>query len=79
MDNNQKINALDGIKGICACIIASCWHYQHFTPAESPFYSFLKLFYDYGYLAVEMFFVFSGFGMTIGYESRIIKNAITID
>lgn len=70
---NQRLNSVDGIKGICACIVAFVWHYQHFTPGGSPFYHILKPFYEHGYLAVEIFFMFFGFGMLIGYDHKIIS------
>ena len=66
--------SLDGLKGLLACVIAFVWHYQHFQPIGSPFYTILKPFYDYGYLGVEIFYMLSGFGMILGYEKRIAES-----
>lgn len=71
-----RMYSIDGLKGILACIVAFVWHYQHFLPIGSPFYCVLKPFYEHGYLAVEFFYMISGFGMVLGYESRIISGEI---
>ncbi len=55
LEKQTRIRALDGVKGICACVVAFMYHYQHFQPLESPFYRIFKLFYDKGDLAVEIF------------------------
>ncbi len=75
----QKERALDGMKGIAACIVAFVWHYQHFgvMGADSPLYTFLKASYDYGWLMVELFFMLSGFGMMMGYKDRITEGKLS--
>lgn len=75
----MKIKGIDGLKGIGACVIAFCWHYQHFAPQNgTPFYSLFSFFYTYGLFMVEIFFMLSGFGMVLGYERKILDNKITI-
>lgn len=75
--DRSHLTALDGLKGLCACIIAFIWHYQNFEPEISPLYSLFKPFYDHGYMCVEVFFMLSGFGMILGYEKRILDGAVT--
>lgn len=77
MEKRTRLDSFDGIKGICACVIAFVWHYQHFAPEVYPFSSVLKLFYDCGLYAVEIFFVLSGFGMMIGYGEKIGNGKVT--
>ena len=56
------LGAIDGMKGIGACIIAFFWHYQHFKPQDgSPFFSAFPMSYKYGSFMVELFFMLSGF------------------
>lgn len=60
---------LDAARGLAA-IAVLVWHYQHFflplqldssTRSVQPLYSILKMFYIYGALAVQFFWVISGF------------------
>ena len=75
--NNGHLGAIDGLKGIGACIIAFFWHYQHFSPPDgSPFFSLFPMCYKYGSFMVELFFMLSGFGMMIGYSERVIGRSI---
>lgn len=73
---SQRIFCLDGLKGVCACIIAFFWHYQHFSPEVFPMYSVFKPLYDAGNVFTDVFFLLSGFGMVLGYEERILKNQV---
>lgn len=74
----NRLYSIDGLKGVSACIIAFCWHYQHFSPQEGfPFYRLFELFYLYGYLMVEVFFMLSGFGMALGYEKKIQNDSLS--
>ena len=74
---NRRLTAIDGMKGIGACIIAFFWHYQHFKPQNgSPFFSIFPVSYKSGYLMVELFFMLSGFGMMLGYSERVTGRLI---
>ena len=76
--NSGHLSAIDGMKGIGACIIAFFWHYQHFKPENgSPFFSVFPMSYRYGSFMVELFFMLSGFGMMLGYSERIISHTIS--
>ena len=77
--NTKHLDALDGLKGIAACIIAFAWHYQHFGVAGelSPFYKVMPVSFNHGYLMVEVFFMLSGFGLMAGYKDKIINNQIS--
>ena len=69
---DNKISAIDGLKGIAACVVAFCWHYQHFNPESgTPFSGVIPTPFKYGWMMVEVFFVLSGFGMMLGYYERI--------
>lgn len=64
-----------------AAIGVVCWHWQHFFMVNSqaiipnrndlPFYSLLFPFYDAGWMAVDFFFMLSGFVMSWTYLERI--------
>lgn len=72
MKNRPNTQCLNTLKFIAACVVAFLWHYQHFAPADG--YPFSRVFiwsYRYGFLMVELFFMLSGFGMYMGYFSRI--------
>lgn len=76
--NSRHLGAIDGLKGIGACIIAFFWHYQHFSPQNgSPFFSVFPMCYNFGSFMVELFFMLSGFGMMLGYSERIISHSIS--
>lgn len=75
---DSRLAAIDGMKGIGACIIAFFWHYQHFRPQNgSPFFSIFPVSYKNGYLMVELFFMLSGFGMMLGYSERVTGHLIS--
>ena len=81
-ENNTKnssahFGAIDGMKGIGACIIAFFWHYRHFRPQNGfPMHSVFPMSYDYGSFMVELFFMLSGFGMMTGYFTRVSEHRI---
>lgn len=69
---------LDSVKFFGACIVAFIWHYQHFQPANgSPFGSVFAYSYQFGWLMVELFLMLSGFGMMVGYGSKILAHRIS--
>lgn len=77
-DKDSWVKSIDGLKGICAFLIAFVWHYQHFVPLNAvPFYPLLRVSSDYGMLYVEYFFLLSGFGMMHGYGKRVTGREIS--
>lgn len=67
----KRLYALDTLRGFAALSVV-IWHWQHFFAlsgtwqpgwqrSSEPFYPFLKLFYDQGWAAVDLFFALSGF------------------
>ncbi|QNN65688.1 acyltransferase [Sphingomonas rhizophila] len=68
------------MRGLAACAILF-WHYQHFTGlgksqvgkmADYPLYSVFRLLYEHGGLAVQLFWIISGFVFAAVYQgSRI--------
>ena len=63
------------------------WHYQHFFVTNSktenlirsaqPLYSILFLFYDYGFYAVQVFWLISGFIFFHNYAERIARKQVS--
>lgn len=75
----KRFYELDALKGIAACIVAFFWHYQHFGPSQgSPFEHVFSLFYKYGQVAVEFFFLVSGFVMLHVYEEKIAEGKLSL-
>ena len=67
MKNNITIDGIEILRFISAFSIL-VWHYQHFNyPLKSidmhtqPFYEYLKIFYNHGYMGVNFFWCISGF------------------
>lgn len=73
----MRVRALDGLRGILACAVAFFWHYQ-FIAEEIPFHGMFKIIYDNSWMAVEIFFAISGFGMYLSYKKKIEQNEIGI-
>ena len=75
----QFREATNFLRGICALAIL-IFHYQHFfyvgtgstifDRSSLPFYFIFSLFYDSGYLAVQIFWCISGLIMTHSYVNR---------
>lgn len=76
--SRQRINSLDGLRGIGACIIAFFFHYRHFENAGTPFKWIpgVGLLEHYGYLMVELFFLISGFVIALQYKEKILNGEI---
>lgn len=69
----ERIDSLDGLKGIACLIIALLWHYLNMQPKGMgmPLQSLFGIFYDYGQYFVELFFMISGFVMAYCYKDKI--------
>ena len=70
--NTKYIDSLNGLRGICAVIIAFFWHYNHFT-STPPLKKLFFPFYALGEGVVEMFFLISGFVMVYAYQEKILS------
>lgn len=73
----ERLRSLDSLRGIAAIGVAVFWHYQHFRPAESPFFREMYWFYQYGWICVDFFFVLSGFVFSYVYGKRILEHGIS--
>jgi peptidoglycan/LPS O-acetylase OafA/YrhL len=62
MNITQEIRSLTGIRGIAACYVV-IYHYLALGAGSSTLGNFVK----HGYLAVDLFFVLSGFVMAMNY------------
>lgn len=81
----NKIHGLEIIR-FFSSVAVLLWHYQHFfyvvdkpqnfIPTQQPLYSYLNLFYDYGYLGVQVFWCISGYIFFWKYRDRIASGLI---
>ena len=77
---------LDVIRGVAAFVILF-WHYQHFfwngtervefNKEEQPLYLIFYSFYNYGHVAVYLFFILSGFIFFHTYGVRIADRVVS--
>ena len=82
--STARYHVLDVFRGLAALSVL-IWHYQHFylaTPGATfpealrrtqPFFAVLSPFYEHGYLAVNMFWLMSGFVFAAVYVGRLSK------
>lgn len=86
-NNNFRFHSLDLLRGIAALAVV-LWHWQHFfypfnlqglafVAKKQPIYKTLYLFYDFGHLAVPLFFSLSGFIFFWLYSTSISENKIS--
>ncbi|MEM7386175.1 MAG: acyltransferase, partial [Verrucomicrobiota bacterium] len=79
----RRLQLLDISRGIAALVVV-LWHWKHFsslssvefTRSSQPFYEPLALFYEKGYLAVDYFFLLSGFVFFWLYKAPIENRQI---
>ena len=89
MKNKQtRFYILDVARGMAALGVL-VWHFQHFyyipgaglpdtfVRSSQPFYTLLRIFYEYGYFAVQFFFVLSGFIFFWLYLDKIKTKSIS--
>ena len=84
--SRERLFALDCLRGVASLAVVF-WHWQHFAPQGntkstalpliSPGYSALYLLYNYGYLAVPLFFSMSRFIFFRFYAERISDHSIS--
>lgn len=82
----DRLHALDALRGAAALAVVF-WHWQHFggigsTPLAferhlQPQYGIFRIFYDHGWLAVDLFFSLSGFIFLWLYRRSISAGQIT--
>jgi len=65
----EEKRALTGIRGIAAWWVV-VYHFRDALPAATP--AFLVVFIGYGYLAVDLFFVLSGYVIALNYADRLV-------
>jgi peptidoglycan/LPS O-acetylase OafA/YrhL len=83
----SRLRSLDALRGIAALSIV-LWHWQHFgyvgtSPAgwehtRQPLYLLFRPFYDAGWVAVDLFFMLSGFIFYWLYSSRISEGKLPL-
>lgn len=75
---DKKERSLEGLKGVLACVIALFVHYGHFYPQRGypKYMSYFPFLISYGWLAVELYFMISGFGMNLGYGIKLQQGKI---
>lgn len=89
MHNEQpaRIYSLDVLRGVAALSVVF-WHWQHFfydgtaltsafSFASQPLVGTFKIFYVYGWLAVDLFFCLSGFIFYWLYAHRVASRAVS--
>ena len=82
----ERLYLLDFARAIAAtCVVLL--HYQHFYSSDyeqqlnfvknlQPFYNILGIFYEFGTVAVQFFFILSGFIFFMFYRERILEGVI---
>lgn len=82
--NDNRLDALDALKGMAALIIAYVYHYKNdfynCTPIPQVLPGFLQksvaFLYQYGYLTLSVFFFLSGYVMYAAYAGRIARGEV---
>lgn len=82
---NNKLIGLEVIRFLAAFAVL-LWHYQHFSFIADkandferqlqPFYNQFRIFYDYGYLGVQVFWSISGFIFFYKYSDSVANKKI---
>ena len=81
----KRFHFLDALRGLASLVLV-CFHWRHFwitdtgaastepiTSAWFPFYDSLLVFYEYGWVGVDLFFTLSGFIFYWKYSESIAK------
>lgn len=82
----NRLHSLDALRGVAALAVVF-WHWQHFAligpvtetfdRKQQPLYDLFRMFYDHGWLAVDLFFSLSGFIFFWLYSESISARTIT--
>lgn len=85
-DPAPRLYTLDTLRGVAALSVVF-WHWQHFfyvaddptlfIASQQPFFPVFKILYNYGGLAVQLFFSISGFVFFWLFSKSISKQAIS--
>lgn len=90
VQQRHRFETLDALRGLAALGVV-VWHWQHmllvnldkttwpphaFSREVEPFYPLLKVFYEQGHRAVDLFFVVSGFVFFYLYETAIRRGEV---
>lgn len=71
----RRLPEIDSLRGLAALSV-TLWHYQHFAPSTYPFADALIFFYKFGHIAVDFFFLLSGFIFFRKYAQDIQAGAV---
>lgn len=71
MKSDKEIRSLTGLRGVAACYVLLL-HYFSGLPYKNP----LNILIAHGYLSVDLFFVLSGFVMTLNY-ARLFEQGLS--
>jgi peptidoglycan/LPS O-acetylase OafA/YrhL len=69
----MRFYSLDGLRGLAALAVVF-WHWQSFLPGDptrQPLYAVFAPLYNYGFMAVDLFFTLSGFVFFWLYRERV--------
>lgn len=73
----ERVRCIDGIKGMCAIVIAFFVHYQVICKGYFPMHNVFPYLSSRGHFFVEMFFMMSGFCIYSAYGNRIMEHSIS--
>lgn len=74
---SKEIKSLTGIRGLAALyVVIFHWHAETFQPTAQPINHYLSVFINHGYLSVDLFFVLSGFVLSLS-SSANFKNSLS--
>jgi len=78
----NRFYLLDILRGVAALAVVF-FHWKHFSKTQEdissfPLYSIFGLFYNYGFLAVYLFFTLSGFIFFFLYYDRIKEKSLSL-
>lgn len=83
VDFPNRLDALDGLRGIAALIIALFFHYKKFLPGvsidEFPLSGIFEYLYKDGAICVELFFMMSGFIFFRFYFQKVSEHKIKVE
>lgn len=79
-EERNELSCIDGLKGIASIVILIyhvCHFAYYFAGNPYPFDRLLNIIYVYGYIAVELFFVISGFLAERSYQANTPVSILT--
>lgn len=66
LPSKSRYEILDGLRGVAALLVLLYHHFEVYNPIDNPVYSHI----NHGYLAVDFFFILSGFVIGYAYDDR---------